>query len=305
MSRKRKGNPIHGVVLVNKPAGQSSNAVLQQVKRYYQAQKAGHTGALDPLATGLLPVCLGEATKFSQLLLDSDKTYQTTAVLGVRTDTCDADGQVVEEKDIPADVTTEKLQALIAEHLTGGIQQVAPLYSALKVNGRPMYELARAGVEVEAKIRPVTIFRFEVLAVHERTIDLEIHCSKGTYIRSLVDELGQLLGCGAHVSRLHRIQHGPYQLQDAVRLEQLQQFVPEQLQEQLLPVDSMITQWPIVWLTEDQVIRFCHGNPVSYPDMPEMQTAQIRVYDQQAQKMIGIGRAENGLIKPVRLINWD
>ncbi|WP_428240200.1 tRNA pseudouridine(55) synthase TruB [Gynuella sp.] len=305
MSRKRKGNPIHGVVLINKPSGYSSNAVLQQVKRCYQAQKAGHTGALDPLATGLLPICLGEATKFSQLLLDSDKTYQTTAVLGVRTDTCDADGQVVEEKDIPAAVTTEKLQNLIAEHLTGTIQQVAPIYSALKVNGRPMYELARAGIEVEAKVRPVTIFRFEVLAIHERTIDLEIHCSKGTYIRSLVDELGQLLGCGAHVSRLHRIKHGLYHLQQAVELAQLQLFTPEQLQAQLLPVDSMITQWPMVSLTGEQVIRFCHGNPVKYPDMPQIQTPQIRVYDEQAQKMIGVGRAENGLIKPARLINWD
>lgn len=302
MARNRKGNPIDGVLLINKSTGQSSNRILQHYKRCLFAKKAGHTGALDPLATGLLPLCFGESTKFSQILLESDKTYETTARLGIRTDTCDSDGKVTNNSDIPV-ITELQVEDLLKEHFSGVITQVAPIYSALKVNGRPMYELARAGIEVEAKSRQVEIFSIQATEIREDEIDLIVHCSKGTYIRSIVDQLGQLLGCGAHVSRLHRTQHGPFRLDQCVVDEDSS---AESLKAALLPTDAMILDWPRVNLNGESVERFLHGNPASYIENDTEQNRQLRVYDLENNRFIGIGRLnERQQIIPKRVISCD
>ena len=202
MSKPRKrGRDIHGVFLLDKPQGMSSNDIMQKVKRIFQANKAGHTGALDPLATGMLPICLGEATKFSQFLLDADKRYLVTAKLGERTDTSDAEGQIVETREVKVK-TPEILTAL--EQFRGDILQVPTMFSALKHNGKPLYEYARQGITVEREARPITIFELNFIEYNAPYLTLEVHCSKGTYIRTLVDDLGEALGCGAHVTMLRR-----------------------------------------------------------------------------------------------------
>src|SRR3990167_10000985 len=197
---------INGILLLDKPLGLSSNSALQKVKNLFQAKKAGHTGSLDPLATGLLPICFGEATKFSQYWLDSDKTYRVRAKLGVRTTTSDAEGDIVFQSEVPhftlADI--EKQMAIFR----GDIQQVPSMYSALKHEGQPLYKLARRGIEIERPARPITIYRFDLLRYANEALEMEVHCSKGTYIRTLIDDLGQALGVGAHVIALHRIQVG-------------------------------------------------------------------------------------------------
>ena len=237
-AKKKQRRNISGVLLLDKPLGLSSNTALQKVKRLFNASKAGHTGALDPLATGVLPICLGESTKFSQFLLDSDKAYATTAKLGVRTASCDAESEVTETKPVPK-LSLQQVDAILEQNLRGTITQVPPIYSALKVDGVPMYKLARQGIAVEVKSRQVTIFRIDITAMRDDEIDLEIHCSKGTYIRSIVDELGQLLGCGAHVSMLRRLSHADYHIQDSYTLEQLQQLAPSL---QTNKVDSLDSQ---------------------------------------------------------------
>jgi len=221
MARRNKGRRIDGVFLLDKPQGCSSNFALQRVKRIYDAAKAGHTGALDPLATGLLPICLGEATKFSQFLLDSDKRYLATAKLGDRTDSSDADGEVIETKPVPA-IDRAELEALLERRFLGEIEQVPSMFSALKHNGQPLYKLARKGEKVEVKPRLVTIFEIKLLDLRADEIDLEVHCSKGTYIRSIVEDLGFELGCGAHVSMLRRTEVADYDSSQMLTLEQLE-----------------------------------------------------------------------------------
>ena len=201
-NRRNRGRRVDGILLLDKPQGITSNEALQQVKRAYGAAKAGHTGSLDPLATGMLPICLGEATKFSQYMLDADKVYITTAKLGVRTDTGDAEGEVVSERPVAvgqADIE----QAL--EQFRGEITQLPSMFSAIKVDGQPLYKLAREGKEVDRPSREVSIYRLELLDVRGDEVDLEVHCSKGTYIRTLVEDLGEVLGCGAHVTMLRRL----------------------------------------------------------------------------------------------------
>lgn len=255
MSRRRrfKGREVHGILLLDKPTGLTSNDVLQKVKRIYNAAKAGHTGALDPLATGMLPICLGEATKFSQFLLDADKRYQVTAKLGVRTNTSDADGEVVSER--PVNVATgDIIEAL--DKFRGPIMQVPSMYSALKHNGRPLYEYAREGIVIEREARPITIYELKLISVEGDEIKMEVHCSKGTYIRSLVDDLGELLGCGAHVTALRRTQVASYPYDRMLTLEQLEcileharaQTVPprEHLDPLLLPMDTAVASLPEV-----------------------------------------------------------
>jgi len=192
MARRKKGRPLDGVILVDKPDGWSSNGVLQKVRWLFQAQKAGHTGALDPLATGLLPICLGEATKFSRFLLDADKAYRATARLGVRTDTLDAEGEVIDTQPVPA-LQRETVEQLLAERFTGAIEQVPPMYSALKRDGQKLYDLARQGKTVEREPRPVQIFSLTLVELHNDELVLDVHCSKGTYIRTLVDDIGEAL----------------------------------------------------------------------------------------------------------------
>lgn len=234
---------INGIFILDKPIGMSSNHALQKVKRLFSAKKAGHTGSLDPLATGLLPICFGEATKFSQFLLDADKTYSVTMRLGVRTTTSDAEGEVVAEKPVPTALTLEKINRLF-DHFRGQTQQIPSMFSALKHNGRPLYELARQGITVDRPSRPITIFDLSVLSFQDNQVDFTVHCSKGTYVRTLVDDFGELLGCGAHVARLHRVSAGPFKASQMMSIEQLESDIPSNDYEKyLLPIDCIFHGW--------------------------------------------------------------
>lgn len=233
MPRKRKGRQVDGVLLLDKPQGVTSNFILQKMKRLYGANKAGHTGALDPLATGMLPLCFGEATKFSQFLLDADKRYITTAKLGIRTDSSDADGEVVETKPV-GEYSPQQVEQLLVDHFTGVITQTPSIFSALKHNGQPLYKLAREGKEVPVKTRQVTIHDIRLLDLREDEIDLDIRCSKGTYIRSIVEDLGQLLGCGAHVKMLRRLESGPYSAEQMLTPEQVEELITVEINENTL-----------------------------------------------------------------------
>lgn len=314
MARKPKGRPVSGLFLLDKPQGLSSNSALQRVKHLYGAAKAGHTGALDPLATGLLPICLGEATKFSQYLLDSDKRYLTTAKLGQRTDTCDAEGEVTEEKPVPRDLSRERVEALLAEHFNGEIEQVPPVYSALKLNGQPLYKLARQGVEVEVKPRRVRIYEIKLLALREGELDLEVFCSKGTYIRSIVEDLGLLLGCGAHVSVLRRLQTGPFHADQMMTLEQLkslteprmdetQNSIHQRLDALLLAAWAPVADLPRVQLEAAEAERLQMGQRLRVDDrLPDAD--EFLVFNRATDEFLGIAeRDAKGALKGKRLVS--
>ncbi|HCL74631.1 MAG TPA: tRNA pseudouridine(55) synthase TruB, partial [Pseudomonas sp.] len=260
---KRVRRAVSGIILLDKPRGFTSNAALQKVRWLLNAEKAGHTGSLDPLATGVLPLCFGEATKFSQYLLDADKGYETLAQLGVTTTTADAEGEVVERK--PVDVSREQLETILPR-FRGDIQQVPPMYSALKRDGQPLYKLARAGEVVEREPRSVTIARLELLSLEADKARLAVACSKGTYIRTLVEDLGRELGCGAHVAELRRTQAGPFELSQTVTLEALEQAHAEGGAEAvdafLQPVDSGLEHWPLLQFSEHSAFYWLHGQPV-------------------------------------------
>ncbi|MGL5366232.1 MAG: tRNA pseudouridine(55) synthase TruB, partial [Plesiomonas shigelloides] len=233
MSRpRRRGRDVHGILLLDKPQGITSNDALQKVKRLYNANKAGHTGALDPLATGMLPICLGEATKFSQYLLDSDKRYRVIAKLGQRTDTSDSDGEVIQER--PVQVTAEQLDEALT-HFRGDLQQIPSMYSALKYEGKPLYEYARQGIEVPRESRPITVYELTLIRFEGDEVELEVHCSKGTYIRTIVDDLGERLGCGAHVIYLRRLAVATYPMERMVTLEQVEALLEKARAEDISP----------------------------------------------------------------------
>jgi tRNA pseudouridine55 synthase len=238
VARQPKGREISGILILDKPTGMSSNHALQRVKRMFGARKAGHTGALDPLATGLLPICLGEATKFSQFLLDSDKRYQTIGQLGVRTDSSDADGKVLETKACDH-ITLANVEAQLPQ-FRGLISQVPSMFSALKHKGQPLYKLARAGKTVEVKPRQVTIHNLELMSFENAQVQMDISCTKGTYIRSIVEDLGLALGCGAHVAQLKRLQAGPFVAEQMVTLDELQAIIDEATKDQVVEAG----QWP-------------------------------------------------------------
>ncbi len=301
---KRVRRAVHGVLILDKPKGFSSNAALQKVRWLLNAEKAGHTGSLDPLATGVLPLCFGEATKFSQYLLDADKGYETLMQLGVTTSTGDAEGEVLERREVA--VTREDIEALLPR-FRGDIQQVPPMYSALKKDGQPLYKLARAGEVVEREARSVTISRLELLAFENGQARLSVSCSKGTYIRTLVEDLGHLLGCGAHVAELRRTQAGPFTLAQAVSLEELEKAHAEggaeALDRFLLPVDCGLQDWPVVQLTEHSAYYWLHGQPVRAPGAPAQ--GLMRVEDHEG-RFIGIGEAsDDGRVAPRRLIRSE
>lgn len=314
MARKPKGRAISGLFLLDKPQGLSSNSALQRVKRLYGAAKAGHTGALDPLATGLLPICLGEATKFSQYLLDSDKRYVTTAKLGQRTDTCDAEGEITEEKPVPQDLCREQVDTLLVEHFNGEIEQVPPVYSALKLNGQPLYKLARQGVEVEVKPRHVRIHEIRLLDIREDELDLEVFCSKGTYIRSIVEDLGLLLGCGAHVSMLRRLQTGPFHAEQMMTLEQLQEVavpqgdeaqnsIQDRLDALLLPPWAPVEGMPEVRLEPAEAERLQMGQRLRLAD-PLPEAEEFLVFNRETEEFLGIAeRDAKGAVKGKRLVS--
>lgn len=244
MARRSKGRFIDGIVLLDKATGMSSNFALQRVKRFFNANKAGHTGALDPLATGMLPVCLGEATKFSQHLLDSDKRYLVTAKLGQRTDTSDSDGEVVQTR--PLEFTEAQLMSAL-EHFRGDTLQVPSMYSALKYQGQPLYKYAREGIEVPREARPITVFELNFIGLEGDELTLDIHCSKGTYIRTIIDDLGEMLGCGAHVIMLRRTQVAHYPYDKMVTLEQLEALVAK-AQENSLTQVAYLTRCCCLWI---------------------------------------------------------
>ncbi|MDF1833239.1 MAG: tRNA pseudouridine(55) synthase TruB, partial [Porticoccaceae bacterium] len=275
MARRRqrpRGRPIDGILILNKPQGVTSNDALQQVKYLFYAAKAGHTGSLDPLATGVLPICLGEATKFTQFLLEADKTYQSTFCLGVATETGDSDGETVSITDASA-LTHAQLEQAI-EAFRGEIKQIPSMYSALKHNGQPLYKLARQGITVEREARDATIYNYEILAFRpgeKAEIDVEISCSKGTYIRTLAEDLGKAVGCGAHVTRLHRTVAGPFCEDESITLAQLEALREgkraEDLDFLLKPLDAAVSDALSVELSESMAWYFRQGQAVMSPEV--------------------------------------
>ncbi len=303
--RQPKGRKVNGILLLDKPLGISSNAALQEVKHLFKAAKAGHTGNLDPLATGMLPLCFGEATKMSAYLLDSDKVYVGTCKLGVRTSSADAEGEVIETREVPGLTEAQVLEVL--ERFKGDIEQIPPMHSALKQNGQPLYKLARQGIEVERKPRPVTIYELKLLEINGDELKLYVHCSKGTYIRTLVEDIGEVLGCGAHLSQLRRTKVGPFQEAGMITIEELQQQAEaegvESLDRHLLPLDHALGDYPEIKLTENSLFYVKQGQAVQVPNAPT--SGWVRLCDGDG-VFIGVGAVlDDGRIGPKRLITTD
>ncbi len=292
---------VHGVLLLDKPLGLSSNDALQKAKRLYRAEKAGHTGTLDPLATGLLPLCFGAATKFSQTSLDADKSYRATLKLGVTTTTADAEGNVVQTRGV--NVTRAQLQAA-CDRFTGPIQQVPPMYSALKRDGKPLYEYARAGIEVEREARAVTIHTIDIADLDNQgehdawTID--VRCSKGTYIRTLAEDIGAALGCGAHLSALRRTGSGALSLDAALTLDQLAAMSDAERDASLMDADALLADWPVVRLGSEDAGRFLSGlrRRTDLPDAPN-----VRVYGPEPKAFLGGAHIAAGELISTRLLS--
>ena len=293
--------PVHGVLLLDKPIGLSSNQALQKAKWLLRAEKAGHTGTLDPLATGVLPLCFGAATKFSQMHLDADKAYETTVRLGIKTSTADAEGDVLSER--PVDVSQAKLDAVL-QRFTGPIAQVPPMHSALKKDGKALYEYARAGIEVEREPRHVVIYALKELPAPtdsaQPAIKLVVECSKGTYIRTLGEDIGEALGCGAHLSALRRIRTGGFDTSQCVSLEALEAMTEEQRLACLLPVDALLPQHVTVTLDSENAARFLSGmrRRGAWAD-----AEQVAVYATMPKALLGTAHVKAGELIPVRLLS--
>lgn len=298
--RNKKGRNITGIIVIDKPTGRSSNHVLQQVKRLFDAKKAGHTGNLDPLATGVLPICLGEATKISSYLLDSDKSYRVRCQLGVMTDSGDADGQEISQHQLP-NVTQQEFEQTLQSFI-GQQQQVPPMFSALKHQGQPLYKLARQGVEVERKPRTVIIYDIQLIELNTDSFTLDVRCSKGTYIRTLVEDISHELGSGGHVTLLRRTEAAGYNLENAITIEQLEKIASEGLDELdklLMNSGDALNGWPEFTINEDMLVSLRHGQTIRVDD----------VYSQPLVKLIsedgfflGIGEmSEQGVIAPKRV----
>jgi tRNA pseudouridine55 synthase len=292
---------VSGILLLDKPLGMTSNDALQRVKRLYQARKAGHTGSLDPLASGLLPLCFGEATKLSAYLLDADKRYWVRVKLGVTTTTADAEGEVVRTRPT-AGVSAAALQQVV-ECFVGEIAQLPPMYSALKYQGQRLYKLAREGVEVPREPRKVTIHSIELGPFEGDEFEMRVHCSKGTYVRTLAEDIGEQLGCGAHVSGLSRTGVGPYGAERMVTMQQIEAAATigtEALDALLLPLDTAVGHWPEVRLSADSAYYLKLGQPVLVPKAPTR--GWLRLYDQTG-GFLGVGEIEDdGKVAPRRLM---
>lgn len=299
MSRRRKGRDIHGVILLDKPTGFSSSQAVQKVRWLFQARKAGHTGSLDPFATGMLPICLGEASKTAGFMLETSKTYLATAFLGKSTNTGDIEGEIKREMSIP-EFDAAQINAVLSEFL-GEIEQVPPMYSALKHQGQPLYKLARAGQEVARKARTVTIHALELVNWAPPLIEFRVHCSKGTYIRTLAEDIAGRLDNCAHLQALRRLDVEPFREKDMLTLEELEsRSESESLDDCLLPVDSGLSDWPVVTLGEASQTRFRHGNPV---EQVEGNPGLVRVYGPE-NRLLGIGEiTTTGQLKPKRIMN--
>ncbi len=302
-SQKQKRDIVNGVLLLDKPDGISSNDALTRARRLLNARKGGHTGTLDPFATGLLPLCFGEATKFSHDLLNSDKVYETTVHLGVTTSTGDTEGDVTGTDVV--DVDANQIEAALAA-FRGDIEQVPPMHSALKFEGKPLYEYARAGVTLERKARKVTIHSLELLDYTPPYLRLHVHCSKGTYIRVLGEDIGEYLGCGAHLKALRRVQVGHLTLEGAHKLAELENVLAEEREALLQPVDSLLSTLPVIELDPDLTRRYLHGQRLPLAedgtDILELQ-GRVRVYRASDYALLGTGViSPYGVLAPERLI---
>jgi tRNA pseudouridine55 synthase len=300
--RRNRGRNINGVLLLDKPEGMTSNKALQEVKFLYKAAKAGHTGSLDPLATGLLPICFGEATKLSAFLLDADKRYRVRVKLGETTATADAEGEIIETRD-PSGVTETALTEVIAEFL-GEQQQLPPMYSAIKHNGERLYKLARQGIEVEREPRTIHIHAIELLSFDLPEFEIDVRCSKGTYVRTLAEDIGNRLGCGAYVTGLRRTAVGPYDDQSMLTLEKIQEAFGEQrfseMDEWILPMESALAEWPEVALTADAAFYLKQGQPILVPNAPT--SGWVRLYANKTD-FLGVGQIlDDGRVAPKRLM---
>ena len=300
MSKRKSGLNVHGIILLDKRLGVSSNKALQEVRRLFNANKAGHTGSLDPLATGLLPLCFGEATKVSALMLDDDKRYQVTMKLGLMTDTGDAEGQVIETKPVP-ELSIEQIQCCLAKFM--GLQaQVPPMYSALKLNGKKLYELAREGITVERAPRQITIYELHLLDATFDTLTLDVACSKGTYIRSLAEDIGHDLGCGATVTALRRTQAGQFLLANAKTIEQLNALTYDELQANLMACDKPLEKLPALHLSEQQAKAISYGQDIDIES--QKSESDYRLYADGL--FLGLGEyGINGKLHPKKLFNLN
>ncbi len=301
MARRRSGRNIQGILLLDKPKGISSNTALQRVKQLFKARKAGHTGSLDNLATGLLPICFGEATKLSSYLLDADKYYQAEFTLGITTTTGDKEGEILQTRPM-THINQKKIDAVIQSFI-GSIQQIPPMYSAIKHQGQALYKLARQGKVIERQARTVTIYALTVQRWIENRLLVDIHCSKGTYIRTLAEDLGKMLGCGAHVSCLHRFGVGNYRdMFDFETLERLGQKGLKVLDDLLIPMHTVLEQWPEIWLTAELTHYIRQGQPVQVSKAPT--SGWVKLFADNTH-FLGIGQIlDDGRIAPRRLINF-
>lgn len=300
--RKQNGRDISGILLLDKPVGISSNEALQKVKRIFYAQKAGHTGSLDPLASGMLPLCFGDATKFSQFLLNANKRYRVVAKLGVKTETGDAEGKIIFEKS--AEKVSKKSIEKILKEFTGEISQIPSMYSAIKHNGQPLYKLARQGIVVDRESRKITIYKLDLLDFAKDLIDLEVCCSKGTYIRTLIEDIGDKLNCGAHVFALRRLNCGVFDEKEMVTMSQLENLIDEkkfkELDDLLLPIDSMLKGFPEVNLSEAGAFYIKQGHPIIVPKAPTEGYVALKMKNG---RFIGVGEIlPDGKVTPRRLI---
>lgn len=298
---KRKRVPVHGVLLLDKPAGLSSTQALSAAKRLLNAEKAGHTGTLDPFATGLLPLCFGEATKFAQDLLEADKTYETTVHLGVTTTTGDTEGEVLDTKSV--DVTREQIEAVLVQ-FRGPVSQVPPMHSALKRDGKPLYEYARAGITLEREARAVTIHSLELLGYAAPLLKLRVTCSKGTYIRVLGEDIGRVLGCGAHLNALRRTGVGSLILDGALTLEAFSALTGEARMQSLAPVDALLSNFPVVELSDELAQRFLQGQRISLTKEGLGEQCQAGICTVYASgRLLGIADiSDECLLQPKRLV---
>ena len=300
MVRRQRGRAVNGILALDKPIGMGSNEVLQQVKRLYHARKAGHTGSLDRLASGLLPICFGEATKLSTYLLNADKHYVATFRLGVATSTGDAEGEIVSRRPVP-ELSASALERAVAR-FRGKIDQIPPMHSALKHKGKRLYQLAHDGIVVEREPRRIAIHRFDVLYAEGERIEVEVLCSKGTYIRTLAEDLGEALGCGASVEALRRIGAGPFTAEDMTDLAALKSLAaedPKTLDTLLRPMEEAVSQWPCVLLPEGVAFYLRKGQPVLVPHSPT--DGWVRIHAERA-GFIGVGEVlDDGRIAPRRL----
>lgn len=302
-SRDSHRRAINGLLLLDKPQGMSSNQALQEVKGLYYARKAGHTGSLDPLATGMLPICFGEATKFSQFLLESDKRYTVTAQLGVRTTTSDSEGEVVEQHEV-ADFSQQQLIDVL-NSFHGETSQIPSMYSAIKHKGEPLYKLARQGITVERQPRQITVYSINFLGYDaaESLLHFDLHCSKGTYVRTIVDDLGQKLGCGAHVTVLRRTTVSHFQEPHMIPLQKLREMRDakafQAMDDMIIPVAEILQQWPLLELDSATAFYLKQGNPVMVPRAPAQGWVRLGLKDGE---FIGVGEVlDNGMVAPRRV----